>query len=228
MSLNPRCPSTWHDSRPVRSRIDQTNETTPQRNPPQPAALVARVRPPGLRVSQTQTRIAHAAFRVVRSGHRPPGGAAEPRHRIGGGQDGRWGRRAAQCHAGKPDGTGHRAHRLARRAIHAGEGVHCRRDCHQLVVHAGRVVSPRWAEVSHAGIQPRQRPVSGGPALPGHGRAVGSLGDLAGRLRGRGGLHPEVERGALGPAHDRLRTGHVVFAQDAPRVFWQRRTCRAR
>ena len=39
----------------------------------------------------------------------PLADAAQSRHRIGGGQDGRRGRRPAQRHAGKPDRTGHRA-----------------------------------------------------------------------------------------------------------------------
>ena len=108
--------------------------------------------------AEAQARSAHAAVRAVRAGHRAAGGAAESRHRIGGGQDGRCGRRPAQRHAGKPDRTGHRARRLARRAIHAGEGVHRRRDCHQHAVHAGRVVSARRAQVPRAGIQPGQRP----------------------------------------------------------------------
>ena len=66
--------------------------------------------------------------------------------------------------------------RLARRAIHAGQGVHCRRDCQQHVVRVGSVVSPRRTQVPRAGIQPGRRPLSSGPALPGHGRAVDSIG----------------------------------------------------
>ena len=42
---------------------------------------------------------------------------------------------------GNLTGVRHRAHRLARRANHAGEGADCGRDCHQHVVRVGRVVS---------------------------------------------------------------------------------------
>ena len=49
-----------------------------------------------------------------------------------------------------------------------------------------------------------------------------SFGGLGSRLRCRGGVHPEVERGSGGAAHRRLRTGHAVFAQDAPRAVCQR------
>ena len=70
-------------------------------------------------------------------------GALESRHRIRCRQDRRRCRRPAQYDPWEPDGAGHCAHRLARRAIHAGEGVRCRRDCHQHVVHAGGVVSSR-------------------------------------------------------------------------------------
>ena len=169
-----------------------------------------------------QARSAHAAVRAVRAGHRAAGGAAESRHRIRGGQDRRCGRRPAQRHAGQPDRTGHRAHRPARRAIHAGEGVHRRRDRHQHAVHAGRVVPARRTQAPRAGIQPRQRPHAGGPALPGHGRAAGSFGGRASRLRDGGGVHPEAERGPVGAAHRRLRAGHAVLAQDAPRAVRQR------
>ena len=68
--------------------------------------------------------------------------------------------------------------------IHAGEGVHRRRDRHQHAVHAGRVVPARRAQVPRAGIQPRQRPHAGGPALPGHGRAADSFGGHRGGLGG--------------------------------------------
>ena len=127
-----------------------------------------------------QARGAHAAVRALGPGHRAPGGAAQPRHRVGGGQDRRCGRRIAQRHAGQPDRTGHRADRVARRAIHAGEGVHRRRDRHQHPVHAGRVVPPGRPQTSRAGIQPRQRPAASGPALPGHHCAAGTLGGCQG------------------------------------------------
>ena len=45
-----------------------------------------------------------------------------------------------------------------------------------------------------------------------------------GRLGAGGRVHPEVERGAGGAAHRRLRTGHAVLAQDAPRAVCQRGT----
>ena len=45
------------------------------------------------------------AFCAVRPGHRAAGRAAESRHRIRGGQDGRYGRWSAQRHARKPDRT---------------------------------------------------------------------------------------------------------------------------
>ena len=80
----------------------------------------------------------------------------------------------------------------------------------------------RRTQTPRAGIQPGQRPFAGGPALPGHGRAVDPFGGLASRLRDRGGVHPETERGPGGAAHRRLRTGHAVLAQDAPRVVCQR------
>ena len=136
--------------------------------------------------------------------------------------------RAAQRHAGKPDRAGHRAHRPARRGVHAGEGVHRRRDRHQHAVHAGRVVSARRTQAPRAGVQPGQRPHPGGSALPGHGRAADSLGGRHGRLGGGGGVHPEAERGPGGAAHRRLRTGHAVLAQDAPRAVCQRGTRRGR
>ena len=161
-----------------------------ERNPSQPAALAAGLRARGVRSREAQARSAHAALRAVRPGHRAAGGAAESRHRIRGGQDGRCGRRPAQRHAGKPDRTGHRAHRLARRAIHAGEGVHRRRDCHQHAVHAGRVVSARRTQAPRAGIQPGQRPHASGPALPGHGRAADSFGGRAKPTRRRGRRSP--------------------------------------
>jgi hypothetical protein len=41
------------------------------------------------------------------------------------------------------------------------------------------------------------------------------------RLGGRGGVHPEVKRGVGGIAHRRLRIGHAVLAQDAPRAVCQ-------
>ena len=165
---------------------------------------------------QTQARRAHAALRPVRPGHRAAGGSAQSRHRIRGGQDGGCGRWPAQCHAGQSDGTGHCAHRLARRAICAGEGVPCRRDRHQHVVHAGRVPAPRRTQISRPGIQPHQRPHASGPALPGDGRPVDSFGGFSSRLSGGGGVHPEVERRSVRPAHRRVRVGHVLFAEDAP------------
>ena len=175
----------------------------------------------------THARRAHAALRPVRSGHRPVDRAAEPRHRVGGRQDRRCDRWPAERHARQPGGTGHRAGRLARRAIHAGEGVHCRHDCHQHVVHPGCVVSAGRTQAPRAGIQPGQRPHAGGTALPGHGRVADSFGHLACRHR-RGGVQPQVERGPRGAAHRHLRTEHAVLAQDAPRVVWQRATCRGR
>ena len=183
--------SRCHASQPNRT----DHEATAQRNSAQQAALAAGLRARGVRGPAAHARRAHAALRPVRPGHRAAGRAAESRHRIRGGQDRRCGRRPAQCHARQPDGTGDRADRLARRAIHAGEGVHRRRDRHQHVVHAGRVVSARRTQVPRAGIQPRQRPHAGGPAVPGHGRPADSVGDLASRLRRGGCVHPEVERG---------------------------------
>ena len=38
-----------------------------------------------------------------------------------------------------------------------------------------------------------------------------------GRLGGEGRVHPEAERGPGGAAHRRLRAGHAVLAEDAPR-----------
>ena len=78
---------------------------------------------------------------------------------------------------------------IALTALRAGQYMlvkasHRRRDRHQHVVHAGRVAASRRTQISRAGIQPHQRPHAGGPALPGHGRAVDSLGGLASRLRG--------------------------------------------
>ena len=186
-----------------------------QRDPSQSDALAAGLRARRVRRREAEARSAHAALRAVRAGHRAPGGAPESRHGIGGGQDGGCGRRPAQRHAGKPDRTGHRACGPERRAIHAREGVHRRRDRHQHAVHAGRVVSPRRTQAPRAGIQPGQRPHAGGPALPGHDRDVDSFGDLGSRLRGSRGIHPEVERGPGGAAHRGLRTGHAVLAQDA-------------
>ena len=43
-----------------------------------------------------------------------------------------------------------------------------------------------------------------------------------------GGVQPQVERRPRGAAHRHLRTEHAVLAQDAPRVVWQRGTCRGR
>ena len=172
--------------------------------------------PGGVRGRNTPARRAYAALRAVRPGHRAAGRPAQSRHRIGGGQDGGCGRWPAQCHAGKSDGTGHRAHRLARRAICAGQGVACRRDRHQHVVHAGRVPSPRRTQISRPGIQPRQRPHASGPALPGNRRPVDSFGRLSSRLCRGGGVHPAAERRSVRPAHRRLRVGHVLFPEDAP------------
>ncbi len=50
------------------------------------------------------------------------GGATRSRHRVCGGQHGRYGRRVAQRHVGQPDRIGHRTDRIARRPIHAREG----------------------------------------------------------------------------------------------------------
>ena len=75
---------------------------------------------------------------------------------------------------------------LARRRVHAGEGVDRRRDRHQHAVHARRVVSPRRAQASHAGVQPRERAHAGRPALPRHDRAAGPVGRREGRLRDDG------------------------------------------
>ena len=184
----------------ARPRPEDSYEAPAQRDPSQSAALAAGVRARGVCRREAQARGAHAALRAVRPGHRAVGRTAESRHRIRGGQDGRRGRRPAQRHVGKPDRTGHRAHGLARRAIHAGEGVRRRRDCHQHVVHVGRIVSPRRTQAPRAGIQPGQRPHSSGAALSGHDRAADSFGGLGSRLRG-GGVHPEVERGSGGAAH---------------------------
>ena len=46
--------------------------------------------------------------------------------------------------------------------------------------------SPWRSQVSRAGIQPHQRPHAGGPAVPGHGRAVGSFGARLKPTRPRG------------------------------------------
>jgi hypothetical protein len=113
---------------------------------------------------------------------------------------------------------------VARRPNDASKGVHRRRDRHQHVVHAGGVVSARRHQTPHAGIQPGQRPIAGRAALSGHDRAPGPVGDRPSRFHDRRGVHKQVERGACGAAHRRLRTRHALFAQDAPRVFWQRYT----
>ncbi len=43
-----------------------------------------------------------------------------------------------------------------------------------------------------------------------------------------GGVQPQVERGARGAAHRELRPEHAVLTRYAPRVVWQRATCRGR
>ena len=165
------------------------HEPLAQRNSSQSPALAAGLRACGIRRSEAQARSAHAAFCAVRAGPGSAGCAAELRHRIGSGQDRRYGRWPAQRHARKLDRAHHRAGRFARRAIRFGEGIHRRGDCHQHVVHVGRVVSARRTQASRAGIQPGQRPSASGPALSGHDRDVGSLGGLRSRFRRRLGVH---------------------------------------
>ena len=51
----------------------------------------------------------------------------------------------------------------------------------------GRLAAARRTQVSRAGIQPHHRPHAGGPAVPGHGRPVGSVGGVSSRLGCGGG-----------------------------------------
>ena len=170
---------------------------------------------------EARARGAHAALRAVRPGHRPARGAAEPRHRVRGVEDGRRGRGPAERDARQPDRAGHRAHGPARRAVHAGEGVDRRGDRHQHALHAGGVVPARRAEAPRAGVQPGQRPRPGGPAVPGHDRAPRSLGARR-EGPGAGGGDADAEPGPRGAAHRRLRPGHALLAQDASRALRQR------
>ena len=59
---------------------------------------------------------------------------------------------------------------------------------------------------------------AGRPAVPGHGRAAGSLGGRRSRLGRGGGVHAEAEPGPRGPADRHLRAGHAVLAEDASRA----------
>jgi len=83
-------------------------------------------------------------------------------------------------------------------------------------------------EAPHAGIQSGQRAVSSGPAFPGHGRALGPFGGLSSRLRGRSGVHREIERRPVRAAHRCLRVGYVVLVEDTPRMVRQCRDRRGR
>ncbi len=73
---------------------------------------------------------------------------------------------------------------LARRAVHAREGLHRGTDRHQHAVHAGCVVPARRTQAPRAGIQSGQRPPAGRDALSGHDRVADSFGRLARRLGG--------------------------------------------
>jgi hypothetical protein len=57
--------------------------------------------------------------------------------------------------------------------------------------------SARRTRVSRPGIQPHQRPHASGPALPGHGRLVDSLGGVPSRLNRGSRVHSEVEPGSV-------------------------------
>ena len=133
-------------------------------------------------------RIAHAAVRAVRPGHRAVGDAAQSRHGISGGQDWRHRRRASQCHAWQPDRARHRAGGTARRPVHAGQGLDRRRHRDQHVVHDGRVASPRRAQASCPGVQPEQRAAAGQPAVPRHDRVAGAVDHHGRRFRPGGGV----------------------------------------
>ena len=196
------------------------------RDPPQSPALATGVCAGAVGGSQAQAGGAHAALCAVRPGHRPARRVAQSRHRIRGGQDRRHGRRPAQRHARKPDRTSHRADRVARRATYPGEGIHRRGDRHQYPVHAGRFVFPRRPQAPRAGIQQGQRPPASGPAVSGRCRHPDSVGGLASRFRGGVGIHGNIERLSVRPAHRRLRTGPAVLAQDPSRILRRARNTR--
>ena len=103
----------------------------------------------------------------------------------------------------------HRADRIARRATYPGEGIHRRGDRHQYPVHVGDFVFPRRPQAPRAGVQQGQRPPASGPALSGRRRDPDSVGGLGSRFRGGVGVHGNIERLSVRPAHRRLRTGPV-------------------
>ncbi len=161
----------------------------------------------------------YAALRALCAGDFTAGHLAERRYRSGGVQDGRYGRRAAQRHVGKSDGTGHCAGCAACRPVHLGEGFHRRSDRRQYFVHVGRLVSSWRHQIPCAGVQQGQRQAANEPAVSRHDRDGDTVDGVARRFRRYVGVHPAAERWIVGDADRRLRDGPVFFTEDPTENF---------
>ena len=129
---------------------------------------------------------------------------------------------------GKSDGVDDRAHGTACRAVHAGEGLHRRRDRDQHALHVGCVVPARRTQVPRAGVQRRGRAAAGRAVVSGDDCVADPVGREPRGLSRDRRLHANVEPvpGVLAPRD--VRPGPALLAGNASRVLRQRGPWRGR